>query len=532
MKKSNLKFVNLFRNLLKKEIDLIYKTTSNGDMNIVKGAFYFDIFIRYPHGFSDDEDEFLILTEEYRDLCYKKLGMSDQDFLDRFCATDSYSSLFLVENVEKKKDYFEISAYDVLRAKSLKIYSDESPTGMNVAYPSSNILRILMLDNEYYLLDFYLSIPKFNFKKFEVFSDEIIAEVRTADYFAKLSPGVYSNSSVIINGYYLDIFKNVIAASQDPIANVLQGFFDEHREYFEVVKKSLDMEEVSFEYYASFVKAISLFLDTKKDFNELPEFLKSVISDGLILNTDAVPTFVRFVENFLKEIKADEKIIKSLRENLFVYKSLIANTKLGITYNKDIFDIIDNSEIEADYLVDLVFAISWEISSNSFKPKKNTLELTETKARKIKESFALSFYESPKKDILDLSYKFAYDTLIKRGFIVKTDDGVLDITETLNLLETMTSDEVNAILIENLFDREYLKELIGRNRANSLLNGLEELRNGKFILKDGEEALLRGLGILIDGKKALGFDELYDKFSGVADRKNIIDIDFKEKEDK
>ncbi len=522
MKKSNLEFIKSFRKLIDRDLERAFAGKSPGEVEVFKHAFYYDLFGRFATPFNDYNKEFLERTEDYRQLAREKLRMGQDEFRDTFCTYGAYSPLCIVNSIKKNKDYYTIDAYEIILGENIKIYSPfeikEEDLGEVV------FIRVAELDGKYYFVDSYMPLPEFNMTKFIVYNSDLIAMARGSEEERRN----YLNPVFLQNVRMPEIFSKLLSVNTD-LTNIM--FMSLHQECPEIANSvmiALDEEEIEEEDFAIFLKVIIDYRESYNNYKKLPDYIKSVCAKGMMLNTYALEDFVRFISTFLEE-EGERKIAKKVRDNLFIYKNILSNSKLGLLSDFDLQLRLFELKIYPRDLADLMLQICWEIKSSGYLLRKDKMTLTQGGENTIITTFLELTYGGNfhKEDLkpFRMSYNLAYGTLLKRGFI--TEDPVperfAEMTADSEFFESITKSEMNTMLIENILDKETLSELIGPVKARSLYKNLKLLREGEDVLTDEQRFLLEFVGLL-EIEKVEGFDQFYDEYLKEKKESNIIDI--------
>ena len=522
MKKSNLDFVKSFKKLIDRDLERAFAGKSPGEVEVFKHAFYYDLFGQFATPFNDYNEKFLEKTEDYRQLAREKLRMGQDEFRDTFCTYGSYSAICIVNSIKKTKEYYTIDAYEIILGEKIKIYSPyelkEEDLGEVV------FLRIVELDGKYYLIDSYMPLPEFNMTKFIVYNSDLIADARENNKEIRN----YLNPIFLQNVKMPEIFSKLLSVNTDLTNIVFMKLHGECADIAENVMASLEEEEIEEEDLPTFLKVIIEYRESYKNYKKLPDYIKSVCSKGMMLNTYALEDFVRFIATFLEK-EGERKIAKKIKDNLFIYKNILSNTKLGLFSDFDLQLRLFELGIYPGELTDMMLQICWEIKSSAYPLRKDKMTLTKGGEDTIINTFLELTYGGTfhKEDLKSfrMAYNFAYGTLLKRGFITEYLDleRLAEMTSDSEFFETITKSEMNTMLIENILDKETLSELIGPVKARSLYKNLKLLREGENVLTEEQKFLLQYVG-LYELDKVEGFDEFYDEYLKENKESNIIDI--------
>lgn len=522
MKKSNLDFVKSFKKLIDRDLEKAFAGRSPGEVEVFKHAFYYDFFGRFASPFIDYDPEFLEKTEEYRKLAKEDLKMNEHEFRDTFCTYGSYSAICIVNSIKKTKEYYTIDAYEIILREKIKIYSPyelkEEDLGEVV------FLRIVELDGKYYLIDSYMPLPEFNMTKFLIYNRDTVAIARAL----KDELGNNLDSIYVQNRRMPEIFSKLLSVNTDLTNIIFMKLHGECADIAESIMASLEEEEIEEEDLPTFLKVIIEYRESYKNYKNLPDYIKGVCSRGMMLNTYALEDFVRFVATFLEK-EGERNIAKEIKDNLFIYKNILSNTKLGLISDFDLQLRLFELGIYPGELTDLMLQICWEIRSSAYPLKKDKMTLTKGGEDSIINTFLELTYGGTfhKEDLKSfrMAYNFAYGTLLKRGFITEYLDleRLADMTSDSEFFETITKSEMNTMLIENILDKETLSELIGPSKARNLYKNLKLLREGENVLTEEQKFLLQYVG-LYELDKVEGFDEFYDEYLKENKESNIIDI--------
>lgn len=525
MKKSNLEFVKSFRKLIDRDLEKAFAGKSPGEVEVFKHSFYYDLFGQFasPIYWEDEKyGEYLEKTAEYRKLAQKELGLDERGFRDKFCTFEAYSPICKVTSVKKTKDCYVIDAFEVFLGKNIKIYSPfelkEEDLGEAI------IIRVLILDNKYYYVDSYMALPEFNLLKFVVFNSSLIKSYMTYDE----TDSSFLNPIYSQNKRMPKIFSDFLSVSIGITNMILNKLHQDFPEIADSVMIALEQEEIEEEDFATFLKVIIDYSESYNNYKKLPDFIKSVCAKGMILNTYALEDFVRFISTFLEE-EGERKIAKKVKDNLFIYKNILSNSKLGLVSDLDLELRLFELGIYPRDLAGLMLQICWEIKSTGYFLRKDKMTITKGGEDLILLTF-LEIVLGYRLEIEDLkpfrmSYNLAYGTLLKRGFITEylAPERIAEMTVDSEFFENITRSEMNTMLIENILDKETLSELIGPGKAKSLYKNLKLLREGEDELTDEQRFLLEFLGLL-EIEKVEGFDEFYDEYLKENKESNIIDI--------
>lgn len=522
MKKSNLDFVKSFKKLIDRDLEKAFAGRSPGEVEVFKHAFYYDFFGRFASPFIDYDPEFLEKTEEYRKLAKEDLKMNEHEFRDTFCTYGSYSAICIVNSIKKTKEYYTIDAYEIILREKIKIYSPyelkEEDLGEVV------FLRIVELDGKYYLIDSYMPLPEFNMTKFLIYNRDTVAIARAL----KDELGNNLDSIYVQNRRMPEIFSKLLSVNTDLTNIIFMKLHGECADIAESIMASLEEEEIEEEDLPTFLKVIIEYRESYKNYKNLPDYIKGVCSRGMMLNTYALEDFVRFVATFLEK-EGEGKIAKNIKDNLFIYKNILSNTKLGLISDFDLQLRLFELGIYPGELTDMMLQICWEIRSSAYPLKKDKMTLTKGGEDSIINTFLELNYGGTfhKEDLKSfrMAYNFAYGTLLKRGFVTEYLDleRLADMTSDSEFFETITKSEMNTMLIENILDKETLSELIGPGKSKSLYKNLKLLREGENVLTEEQKFLLQYVG-LYELDKVEGFDEFYDEYLKENKESNIIDI--------
>ena len=522
MKKSNLEFVKSFRKLIDRDLEKAFAGKSPGEVEVFKHAFYYDLFGRFAAPFIGYNPEFLEKTEEYRNLAKEKLNMDEDEFRETFCTYGSYSAVCSINSIKKTKDYYIIDAYEIIMGEDIKIYSPFEIKDEDLG--EVLFIRVVILDDEYYCIDSYMPLPEFNMTKFLIYNSDIItvARERKGEYRNYLDPICLQNLRMP------EIFSKLLSVNMDLTNIVFMKLHEECSDIAESVMASLEEEEIEEEDLPTFLKVIIEYRTSYNNFKKLPDFIKSVCSKGMMLNTYALEDFVRFIATFLEK-EGERKIAKKVKDNLFIYKNILSNTKLGLVSDFDLQLRLFELRIYPGELTDMMLQICWEIKSSGYFLKKDRMTLTKGGEDSIINTFLELTYGGTfhKEDLKSfrMAYNLAYGTLLKRGFITEYQDfeRFAEMTADSEFFETITKSEMNTMLIENILDKETLSELIGPVKAKSLYKNLKLLREGENVLTEEQKFLLQYVG-LYELDKVEGFDEFYDEYLKENKESNIIDI--------
>ncbi len=522
MKKSNLDFVKSFRKLINKDLEQAFIGKSSGEVEVFKHAFYYDLFGRFASPCIDYDSEFLDKTLEYRNLAKRELKMNEHEFRDTFCTYGSYSAVCSINSIKKTKDFYIINAYEIIMGEDIKIYSPFEIKDEDLG--EVLFIRLLILDKEYYCIDSYMPLPEFNMTKFIVYNSDIIADARENNKEIRN----YLNPIFLQNVKMPEIFSKLLSVNTDLTNIVFMKLHGECADIAENVMASLEEEEIEEEDLPTFLKVIIEYRESYKNYKKLPDYIKSVCSKGMMLNTYALEDFVRFIATFLEK-EGERKIAKKIKDNLFIYKNILSNTKLGLISDFDLQLRLFELGIYPGELTDMMLQICWEIRSSGYLLKKDKMTLTKGGEDTIINTFLELTYGGTfhKEDLKSfrMAYNFAYGTLLKRGFIIeyKHLERFAEMTSDSEFFETITKSEMNTMLIENILDKETLSELIGPAKARSLYKNLKLLREGENVLTEEQKFLLQYVG-LYELDKVAGFDEFYDEYLEENKESNIIDI--------
>lgn len=525
MKKSNLEFIKSFRKLIDRDLEKAFAGKSPGEVEVFKHAFYYDLFGQFasPIYWEDEKyGEYLEKTSEYRKLAQKELGLDERGFRDKFCTFEAYSPICMVNSVKKTKDCYVIDAYEVFLGKNIKIYSPFELKKEDLG--EAIIIRVLILDDKYYYVDSYMPLPDFNLPKFIVYNSSFMSSYRAYNE----TDSEFLNPIYSQNKRMPKIFSDLLSVTTD-ITNML--FMKIHQDLPEIadsVMIALDEEEIEEEDFATFLKVIIDYRESCNNYKKLPDYIKSVCAKGMMLNTYALEDFVRFISTFLEE-EGERKIAKKVRDNLFIYKNILSNSKLGLVSDFDLQLRLFELKIYPRDLADLMLQICWEIKSTGYFLRKDKMTITKGGEDLILLTF-LEIVLGYRLEIGELkpfrmSYNLAYGTLLKRGFITEylAPERIAEMTVDSEFFESITKSEMNTMLIQNILDKETLSELIGPGKARSLYKNLKLLREGEDVLTDEQRFLLEFVGLL-EIEKVEGFDQFYDEYLKEKKETNIIDI--------